>query len=275
MNSNNGYILVLWDHSDEAVTSFQHALLLAEKSKFEILIARILKKRKLFESRETFEKEVVEERECLNRKALELEAKFGLLPKTTIALGNFKSAVKKLLDEHQCSLIVCPEHISIHKGLTVNILNEFSSYGEIDIPIIIANNPPRQEHETLEVIVPMEYHPEFKDTIDWVILFSRKYHCNFDFVKPILTDAQPKKELINNIYFTKQVLDDNNIVYGIKTASKMKSFIDDIYDFASKIEANYIMSTTLNYHDYRKNPMFAEMPFICINPRKRKYRGFN
>ena len=40
----------------------------------------------------------------------------------------------------------------------------------------------------------MEHEAEFKDVIDCVIAFSRKYECNFNFVKPVLSDAQPKRE---------------------------------------------------------------------------------
>lgn len=275
MNNTNGYILVLWDNSNEAHNSFRHALVLAEKSKFGIVIARILKRKGIFESRQAFDKEVEEEQVKLKAAAKELEREHGVIPETIIRLGNFKSAIKQIINEIHCTLIISPEHTTIHDGLRVNILNEFSHYGEINIPIIVANSAPKKDYNSLEVIVPMEYQPEFKDTIDWVILFSRKYRCNFDFLKPILSDAQPKKELISNIYFTKQVLDDNDIIYGIKTANKIKNFVDDIYDFAQNIEANYIMSTTINYHTYRKNPLFSEIPFICINPQKRKYRNFN
>lgn len=275
MNTTNGNILVLWDNTEETLNSFKHAYQLAKYSNFGILLLRILKKRKLFESKETFNKEVSEEEALLKESAQNLTNSYSVNLQTIIKIGDLKSAVKETLEEHKCLLIVTPESISQNKGVKVNVLQEFSSYGEVDIPIIVANKPPREDFTSLEVIVPMEHEPEFKDTIDWIIQFSRIFRCNFDFLKPVLTEAQPQRELISNIYFTKQMLEDNNIVYGIKTANKQNSFVDDIYEFANSIQANYIMSTTTNYAVYKRNEHFMHYPFICINPRKRMYRNFN
>jgi len=275
MDTRKIYIVVLWDGSEQSENAFRHALRMEAKSKYTILLVRVMKKRKFLESRLAFESDVVKENQVMKSVTEELRCKYGLLPEYAIKLGNFKSCVREVLKDFRCSVIISPESNSIHKGLSVNIVKEFSNYGEIDIPIVIANNAPRNQHSSIEVVVPMEYEPEFKDSIDWVIFMSRKYGCNINFIKPILNEGQPKKELLNNIYFTKQVLDDNDIVYGIKTANKLKDFVDDIYDFANTIEANYILSTSLNYNLFRKNTMYENTPFIWINPRKRIYRNFN
>jgi hypothetical protein len=245
------------------------------RSESPILLVRVVKKRKFLESKLDFESEVAVETEKIKSVSEELSAKYGVLPEHLVKPGDFKSCIKEVLEEYRCSIIVSPEVYSIHKGLTVNIVREFSSYGDIEVPMLVANNAPRNNHVSIEVVVPMEYEPEFKDAIEWVISLSRRYGCNFNFIKPVLSDAQPKKELINNIYFTKQVLDDNNIVYGIKAASKEANFIDEIFSFASSIEADYILTTSLNYGLLHRNPKYAEMPFIWINPHKRRYRSFN
>jgi|GEM_PF-6302527 len=275
MNTKKTYIVVLWDGSEQSENAFRHALLLESKSKYAILLVRVMKKRRFLESRLSFDSEVNKEKEVMKSVAEELRCKYGMLPEYAIKLGNFKSCVREILKDFECSVIISPEYNSIHKGLRVNILKEFSNYGAIELPIVIASKPPRLNHEAIEVVVPMEYEPEFKDTIEWVIFLSRKYGCNIDFIKPVLSDNQPQKELINNIYFTKQVLDDNDIVYGIKTANKLKNFVDDIYDFADSIEANYILSTSLNYTLFKKSNKYDDVPFIWINPRKRRYANFN
>ena len=86
---------------------------------------------------------------------------------------------------------------------------------------------------------------------------------------------QPKRELLSNIYFTKQVLEANNIVYGIKSATGSDNFVDEIFSFAGSIEADYILTTSINYGLIRKNPKYGEVPIIWINPHKRLLQNFN
>lgn len=275
MDKEKTYIVVLWDGSEQSGNAYKHALLMGKKSEYSILLVRVIKKRKFLESKLDFESGMVKEMEILKSAAEELSGKYGVLPEYLLKPGDFKSCIKEVLEDYSCSIIVSPEENSIHKGLTVNIVREFSSYGDIEVPILVANTPPRNIHASVEVVVPMEHEPEFKDAIEWVVTLSRRYGCNFNFIKPVLSDTQPKKELINNIYFTKQVLDDSNIVYGIKTASKDVNFVEEIYSFAGSIEADYILTTSLNYGLFHRNPKYAEIPFIWINPHRRRYRSFN
>ncbi len=275
MDTKKIYIVVLWDGSAQSENAFRHALLMVTKSSYTILLLRVMKKRRLFESKLTFGTEVVNEREVMNATALELQDRYGVLPEYAIKMGNFKKSIREILTDFECSVIISPEENSIHKGIAVNIIKEFSNYGAINVPILIANNAPKSKHTIIEIVIPIEYQPEFKDAIDWVVFLARKYSCNINFIKPMLSDGEPKKALLNNIYFTKQVLDDNDIVYGIKTASKLNNFVDEIYNFANNIEADYILSTSLNYNLFRKNSMYNDVPFIWINPRKRIYRNFN
>lgn len=275
MATMKAYIVVLWDGSEQSEFAFRHALLMRKKSEYSLLLVRVARKKNFLESKQSFESEVLAEKDATQRAAEALNSKFGVMPEFVVKEGDLKSCIKEVLTENSCSIIVSPEVYSIHKGLTVNIVKELSNYGDIEVPMLIANNAPKKVQDSIEVVVPMEYDPEFKDVIEWVISLSRNYGCNFDFIKPVLTGAQPKKELINNIYFTRQVLDDNNIVYGIKTASKEASFINDIYSFSGSIEANYILTTSLNYGKLRKHAMYDEFPIIWINPRKRRYRSFN
>jgi Universal stress protein family. len=275
MDKRKAYIVILWDGSEQSENAFRHALLMRRKSEYSVLLVRVVKKRKFLESKLEFEAEVVSETERLKVVAEELGSKYGILPEFLIKLGDFKSCIKEVLEDYSCSIIVSPEEYSIHKGLTVNIVREFSSYGDIEVPMLVANHAPKSNNASIEVVVPMEYEPEFKDLIEWVISLSRRYGCNFNFIKPVLSDAQPKKELINNLYFTKQVLDDNHIVYGIKTASKEANFVDEIYSFGSSIDADYLLTTSLNYGLFRRNPKYADVPFIWVNPQKRRYRSFN
>ena len=275
MNYPKSCIAVLWDDDLQSENALLHAIRLAEKSSFSIVLLRVIKKRRFLESIRSFESFVESETLVLKQKVELLSEKHSTPIGMHMLKGNIKRCIKDFLESSRCALIVSPEHVVLNKGIKVNVLKEFSKYGAIEIPIMIATTAPRTEFSTIEVVVPMEYQSEFKDTIEWVIHFSRKYGCNFDFVRPVVSATLPQKDLMNNIYFTKQVLDANEVVYGIKTANKENNFIDDVYDFADDINANYILSTTLSYSAYRKNERFQQYPFICVNPQKRRYATFN
>lgn len=275
MDTTKMHIVVLWDGSLQSENAFRHAQRLASKSGFPVLLVRVVKKRRFLESKSEFELEVAKEKELMHTVVEELSRKYGLLPEFIIKLGDFKSCIKEVLDDFSCSIIVSPEVSSIHKGLKVNIVREFSNYGAISVPMLIANTPPLNVHDSIEVVVPVDYDSEFKDVIEWIIALSRRYGGNANFIKPVLSEAQPKQEMLNNIYFTKQMLDDNGIVYGFKTASQSEDFVDELYSFASSIDADYILTTSPNYGLMKKHSKYDDFPFVWINPRKRMYRNFN
>lgn len=275
MDSPKSCIAVLWDDDLQSENALKHALKLADKSSSDIVFLKVIKKKSFFESADKFNALVEAETGSIRKKVEELNKKYSTSITLSILQGNLQTCVNEFIEKNNCSLIVSPEFVTLNKGVKANTIKEFSKYGAIEVPIMIATNEPQSEFASIEVVVPMEFTSEFKDTIEWVISFYRKYGCNFDFVKPALSPSIPKQDLINNIYFTKQVLDANNVIYGIKTASKEHIFVDDIYEFAENIQANYILSTTLNYAEFRKSAKFQSIPYICINPKKRKYANFN
>ncbi|WP_320054728.1 universal stress protein [uncultured Acetobacteroides sp.] len=275
MDAKKTYIVVLWDGSEQAENAFRHALRMDKRTAFAVLIMWMVRKRKFLESKAEFDAGVASEQEALRQVAERLNGQYGLLPEYVVKSGDVRSCIAEVLEEYSCSIIVSPEEYSFPKGVVVNVVKEFSSSSDIEVPLLVANNAPRHDNASIEVVVPLEYDPEFKDAVEGIVSLSRTYGCNFNFMKPILSDGQLKKELVSNIYFAKQVLDDNHIVYGIKSASKETDFIEEVYDFASSIEANYILSMSLNYGLYRKNPKYANAPFIWVNPHKRRYRSFN
>ena len=275
MDRGKTYIVVLWDGSEQAENAYRHAQFMRKKIEYPVLLVRIVKEKGLFESKASYDMEVERERELLKSAAEELGRKYGIVPDCIVKQGAFKNCMKEVLNEYSCSIIISPETYSIPKGEEVAIAREYSKYGDTDVAVLVTNKAPQTKHSSIEIVIPMEHEAEFKDVIDCVIAFSRKYECNFNFVKPVLSDAQPKRELLSNIYFTKQVLEANNIVYGIKSATGSDNFVDEIFSFAGSIEADYILTTSINYGLIRKNPKYGEVPIIWINPHKRLLQNFN
>ena len=170
--------------------------------------------------------------------------------------------------------------IGKHKLEVGELINIFkNSRLKSNVPIIAINGPPSHTRY-VEIVVPINYQKEFKETLRWVMHLSKYYKCNINFIKPFYSDPEKKKLMANNMYFTKKMLDNNNIVYGIKTAKKQKSYSEEIFKFARDIDADLIVIMGDKYRDYvvdkrTKNGHEAgKIPVMCIKPMPKKFQSF-
>ena len=99
-------------------------------------------------------------------------------------------------------------------------------------------------------------------------------------IKPYITDDLKKKYLSNNIFFTKKMLDNKGVVYGIKTAKGKDNFSGEIFQFAGMIDADLILMMSDKFYHYtsdKKNHENNTIPIMVINPRAdlRRYQSFH
>jgi hypothetical protein len=109
------------------------------------------------------------------------------------------------------------------------------------------------------------------------VYLAKLYKCNINLIKPFYTDQGKKKQMANNIFFTKKVFDSNDIVYGIKTAKKKNPFVQEVYDFTQKIDADLIMIVADKTENYTSNTRLhgeSKAPLMCLSPKKRVYQSF-
>ena len=98
-------------------------------------------------------------------------------------------------------------------------------------------------------------------------------------IKPYITDELKKKYLSNNIFFTKKMLDNKSVVYGLKTAKEKDNFSGEIFDFGKVIDADLILIMSDKFNQYFSDKKILEnntIPIMVINPRAdlRKYQSF-
>jgi hypothetical protein len=76
-----------------------------------------------------------------------------------------------------------------------------------------------------------------------------------------------KKDMANNIYFTKKTLDKKNIIYGIKTAKKKKDFQDEVLRFAEMIDSDLIVMMVKKYQKFvlAKPDHDLNIPIMVVN----------
>jgi len=280
MDKEREIILVPCDYSINSDNSLLHAIQLAKVANSKILLAHIVYKG-------VFDKELSEEAKRehlkkLNALADEIDKEYNLRPETIVYQGKFIKSIKELILEKKINLIIIG-HLyedDKHKLESHELISSFkNSRLKNNVPIIAINGPPSHTRY-VEIVVPINYQREFKETLRWVMHLSKYYKCNINFIKPFYSDPEKKKLMANNMYFTKKMLDNNNIVYGIKTAKKQKTYSEEIFKFARDIDADLIVIMGDKYRDYvveskAKNGHDAgNIPVMCIKPMPKKFQSF-
>ncbi|MBN2518873.1 MAG: universal stress protein [Bacteroidales bacterium] len=280
MEKEKEIILVPFDFKINSENSLLHAVQLATKANNGILIAHIIHKGLFSKPLSDDEKDEVIKK--LKKIAEEIENKYKIKPEVTIKEGNFVKSIKDLLLESNINLVIMGQFYEIGKTKidAPDIVNFFrNSRIKKNAPVIITQLAPQHNHY-VEIVVPINYQKEFKETLRWVMHLSKYYKCNINFIKPFYTDPEKKRLMANNMYFTKKMLDNNNIVYGIKTAKKFKNYGEEILRFASDIDADLIVVMADKYRELLHENKAKDghetntIPIMCIKPMPKKFQGF-
>ena len=273
-------VLVPWDFTNGSEIALKHALQLAEVAGNEILLLHLIPK--VWWNFSNKPQVNMEEMEQLKRKLEEVadrvskEHKFN--PISMVLEGNPITILKELITTANINLIVAhSSYLYNKKKYNTSMFFRKLTVKNIAVPFIITESPPLHTHY-IEIVVPMDYDKKYKETLHWIIYLSKYYKCNINLIKPYISDEGKKKNMANNIYFTKKMLDGNKIVYGIKTAKRKNVFTDEVFKFANNIDADLILIMADKYPDYIKELEGSEpsrIPIMCITPRKRRYQSFS
>lgn len=280
MNTGKKVVMVPWDFSEGCETALKHALQLAEVANNEILLLHIIPLSwwKSLTNKRISPEYIEEQKSKLEEVAARISSenkRFNPIP--MVLEGNPVKVIKDLIISANIDLIVAHKVYSHEQRK----LNSYSFLKKIaiknyNIPFIIAEAPPAHNHY-IEIVVPLDYDKKYKETLHWIIYLSKYYKCNINLIKPYISDQGKKKEMANNIYFTKKMLDGNKIVYGIKTAKRQNIFRDEIFKFANAIEADLILIMADKYESYVRDggrKSSTKIPIMCITPRVRRLQGF-
>lgn len=280
MDKANKVILVPWDFTSGSEIALKHALQLAKAAGNEIMLFHIIPKVwwRFFSEKPRFSQEEIDTlKRRIESDADEVSQANNIQIISMVLEGHPVKLFKDLVVTANVNLIVAHKYYQYEKKKF-----ESSSFlrrltlKNLSIPFIIADAPPVHSHY-IEIVVPLDYDKKYKETLHWIIYLSKYYKCNINLIKPYTSDEGKKKNMANNIYFTKKMLDGNKIVYGIKTAKRKKPFREEVFKFANNIEADLILIMADKYNNYieekkDKNP--SKIPIMCITPRTRKYQSF-
>ena len=153
------------------------------------------------------------------------------------------------------------------------------------VPFIVVQAFPKKM--TVDRIVfPVDYKRENREKIGWAYYVAKM----FDSTVYILRSEPSKfrkieQNIRTNVVFTEKFLRSKNIRYETDMAKGGESFAVESLQYAEKVEADLILITTtkgITFYDYvlgavEENIISndANIPVMCINPRKSKLGGFS
>jgi hypothetical protein len=280
MSTPKKVVLVPWDFTDGSEIALKHALQLAQVAGNDILLLHLIPK--MWWSSLIGAKPVQpDDIDVLKRKLEDIaenisnESKCNII--SMVLEGTPTTIIKELVTTADLNLIVAYKSYTYEKKKfeTSSFMRRLS-VKNLSIPFLIAEKPPIHSHY-IEIVVPLDYDKKYKETLHWIIYLSKYYKCNINLIKPYISDEGKKRNMANNIYFTKKMLDGNKIVYGIKTAKRKNTFKDEVFKFANNIDADLILIMADKYTTYvseNKSKDPSRVPIMCITPRVRKLQGF-
>ncbi|MBO7594690.1 MAG: universal stress protein [Salinivirgaceae bacterium] len=262
-------IIVPWDYSEASEIALQHAILLANEVDNQIMLVRFIKEAGLFGSKSAKQAEYEAEKVKIKETAAEIVNKYNLDPVRIfidVEIGTKSKVVDALVKDANANLVVCGRTYKLTEKQTLDIREITDMLSVIDIPFIITTTAPTHAYYK-EIVVPLDNDKKMKETLQWVVYLSKYYNCNINIIKPYIENEYMKKDMENNIYFTKKLLDKKNIIYGIKTAKKGKVFEDEILKFSVNIDSDLVVLIINKYKKMVKDdPNYdATIPFLVIN----------
>ncbi|HZJ73798.1 MAG TPA: universal stress protein [Perlabentimonas sp.] len=281
MNEPKKVVLVPWDFTEGSEIALKHAIQLAEVSDNDILLLHIIPNTwfmRIIGKKTTSPQEIDVLKKRLEKIAEDISNEIKVHVFAMVLEGNPTNLIRELVTTANLNLITAYKTYTYgKKKLESGYFMRRLSVKNLNIPFLIAEEAPVHDHY-IEIVVPMDYDKRYKETLHWIIYLSKYYKCNINLIKPYISDEGKKRNMANNLYFTKKMLDGNKIVYGIKTAKRKNVFSDEVKKFAANIEADLILIMADKYNTYTKadiNSEYSKIPIMWITPRLRKLSGFN
>lgn len=279
MSPKKKYIVIPWDFSEGSEIALKHAVQLAKVVNNGIALLYINNVRgSIFGNRgkKLKEDQLKKIESDLTTRADEISKEFDLECRAFVRQGKAKQIAQEIIHTVNANLMVMFRAVQGNKN-TLSVKDFLRILKGAFIPFIIVEAPPAHDYYK-EIVVPIDDDRRYRESLAWIIYMSNYYQCNINLMKPYLNDEFRKKDLANNVYFTKKMLDKQNIIYGVKTAKKKQPFKTAVFDFAGIIEADMIMMTAKYYLKWisGKSHESFDIPVMCIPPRAdlSKYSSF-
>ncbi len=300
----NRVILVPWDFSEDSEKALAHAYQLAQMVGDNVMLVHFIRRpslligagareklhRQEMEAQEKLKKEVdrlsrlfeakreelrqsLEQEEYQDRKVQNVT----ILP-YVLVYRNITKSLTALYASMGVNLVVTTANYRLPNKKQLNmlaVLRKVKSGRLTTVPFILVKQLPTHRYYT-DVVLPLDFNKNFKESIRWVAYLSSYYHCNVNIIKAPAKNAETKQGIASNTYFTKKILDASNVVYGIKNADRNKEFRFEVENFVKEIDADLVLVMTDRIDRLFPNgEITIDVPVMLINPLAKLKQSFN
>lgn len=300
----NRVILVPWDFSEDSEKALAHAYQLAQMVGDNVMLVHFIRRpslligagareklhRQEMEAQEKLKKEVdrlsrlfetkreelrqsLEQEEYQDRKVQNVT----ILP-YVLVYRNITKSLTALYASMGVNLVVTTANYRLPNKKQLNmlaVLRKVKSGRLTTVPFILVKQLPAHRYYT-DVVLPLDFNKNFKESIRWVAYLSSYYHCNVNIIKAPAKNAETKQGIASNTYFTKKILDASNVVYGIKNADRNKEFRFEVENFVKEIDADLVLVMTDRIDRLFPNgEITIDVPIMLINPLAKLKQSFN
>ena len=209
---------------------------------------------------------------------------YGVPVKGIVREGSIFSTIGETVDELDASLVLMGTHgIKGMQKLTGSWALKVIVTSKV--PIFVVQASPGKK--TIDkIIFPIDFKRENREKIGWAYyvakLFNSKVHI---FRSEPARDRKIEQGVRTNLSFTEKFLKSKNVNYDVTVATGKDSFAKESLQFAEDMGGDLILITTtkgISIYDYVLGASeegiitnSANIPVMCINPRKSKVGGFS
>ena len=297
-------ILVPWDFSEDSEKALAHAYQLAQMVGDNVMLVHFIRRPSLLigaGAREKLHRQEIEAQEKLKKEVDRLSRLFEakreelrqsleqeeyqdrkvqsvtILP-YVLVYRNISKSLAALYASMGVNLVVTTANYRLPNKKQLNmlaVLRKVKSGRLTTVPFILVKQLPTHRYYT-DVVLPLDFNKNFKESIRWVAYLSSYYHCNVNIIKAPAKNAEAKQGIASNTYFTKKILDASNVVYGIKNADRNKEFRFEVENFVKEIDADLVLVMTDRIDRLFPNgEITIDVPVMLINPLAKLKQSFN
>ena len=219
---------------------------------------------------------------------VELEAdkaskEYGVPVKGVVREGSIFSTIGETVTELDASLVLMGTHgVKGMQKLTGSWALKVIVSSKV--PIIVVQTNPKKSVD--KIVFPVDYKRENREKIGWAYYVAKLFNS-----KVFILRAEPARDkkieqsIRTNLSFTEKFLRSKNIDFDVTVAQGKESFAKESLQFAEDLNADLILITTtkgITKVDFVLGPSeegiitnSANIPVMCVNPRKSKVGGFS
>ena len=274
MENQSKPILIPTDFTVVAQYAIEWAVPFAKSSNTGLVLVHIVKKAD----------EIPDAMAKVEAEAEEVTRNFGVSATGIVREGTIFTTIGETVDELDASLVVMGTHgVKGMQKLTGSWALKVIVTSKV--PFIVVQAPPGKN--TIDRIAfPIDYKRENREKIGWAYYVAKQFNSKVFILRAEQArDKKIERGVLTNLVFTEKFLRSKNIKFEVSVAKGKESFAKESMQYAEEIDADLILITTtknISFSDYVLGASEesvitnnANIPVMCVNPRKAKVGGFS